>query len=606
MVDDRQTILNHFTDNFQSFYSKYLPNIKPIGGGEFQAVCPFHDDKDPSFNFNGQTGRYFCHGCGKKGDLFHFYAKVSNLDHRRDYPKILKGIAGDFGISLNGHKKARLVKTYDYTDAGGKLLFQVCRMEPKDFRQRRPNGKGGWIWDLKSIEPVLYRLPEVQKAPEVILVEGEKDSDNLHDLGFTATTCPMGAKKWRDSYSETLKGKHIILIPDNDLAGREHMAKVAASINGSAASLKWIDLPGVPDKGDVSDFIEGFADKTEAAERLAVMIENAKPYEPPKVCTIEDAILTDTAFFALDVQRKERFLDPWLTEQSLCLISGWRGTGKTWFALSILDAVTRGQAFGPWGAGKPAVCLFLDGEMPITDIQERLSELSADKRENPLFIYSDAYSNLLGLPRAHLASESWREKMKRILITRKVRLWVVDNLASLAGGLDENKKQDWDPVNSWLLDLRFAGISTMMLHHTGKEGQQRGTSAREDNLDTSIILKPPADYSPEDGCRFIVHFTKARVSSRDLKAVADTEFKLITDEQGEALWTWANVKAEAKREAIKMIDAGMEQKTIADTLGITKGRVSQIKKNAIDEGLLSKKGKLTPTGFSYVQAWNKN
>ncbi len=599
-MDDRQTILNHFAGNFQTFYKKYLPNLKAISGDEFQAVCPFHDDKDPSFNLNGNTGRYFCHGCGKKGDIFHFYAKVSSLDNRRDYPKILKGIAGDFGISLNGDKKSRIVKTYDYTDAGGQLLFQVCRMEPKDFRQRRPNGKGGWIWNLKGIDPVLYGLPDILKAPEVILCEGEKDADNLKSLGFTATTCPMGAKKWKDSYSDIIKGKDIILMPDNDLAGREHMAKVAASINGNAESLKWIDLPGVPDKGDVSDFIEGIADKTEAANRLAAMIENAKPYEPPKVATIEDAILTDTAFFSLDIQRKERFLDPWLTEQSLCLISGWRGTGKTWFALSILDAVTRGKPFGPWEPGKSAPCLFLDGEMPITDIQERLSELSTEKREHPLYIYSDAYANLLGLPRAHLANESWREKMKRILITRKVRLWVIDNLASLAGGLDENKKQDWDPVNSWLLDLRFAGISTIMLHHTNKDGGQRGTSAREDNLDTSIILKPPADYSPEDGCRFVVHFTKARVSARDLKAVSDTEFKLTTDDQGETIWTWANVKGEQSKEVIRMLSDGMKQIDISATLQISKGQVSKIRARGIKEGYITEKNALTQSGFSHV------
>jgi putative DNA primase/helicase len=87
--------------------------------------------------------------------------------------------------------------------------------------------------------------------------------------------------------------------------------------------------------------------------------------------------------------------------------------------------------------------------------------------------------------------------MKRIILTRGVKLWAVDNIASLASGIDENAKKEWDPINSWLLDLRFAGITTLLLHHTNKEGGQRGTSAREDNIDTSLILKQPADYEAD-------------------------------------------------------------------------------------------------------------
>ena len=193
----RDKILNYFQGNFKDFYGKYLPNIKVIGGDEYQAICPFHDDHKPSFSFNNQTGQYFCHGCKKKGDTFHFYSKINGKRTKQDFRKILKGIADDFGIPWE-ERKSKIVTAYDYTDKDGQLLFQVCRTEPKDFRQRQPDGKGGWIWDLKGIERVLYRLPEVLKAKEVLIVEGEKDVDNLAILGFTATTCPMGAKKWRD------------------------------------------------------------------------------------------------------------------------------------------------------------------------------------------------------------------------------------------------------------------------------------------------------------------------------------------------------------------------------------------------------------------------
>ena len=125
-------------------------------------------------------------------------------------------------------------------------------------------------------------MPDVVKSEEVLIVEGEKDVDNLRTHGFVATTCPMGAGKWRPQYNDALKGKELILIPDNDPQGREHMDQVAISLNGAARTLKWLALPGLPPKGDVSDWLAKFEDPEEVKERLAIMIENAEPYTPPK------------------------------------------------------------------------------------------------------------------------------------------------------------------------------------------------------------------------------------------------------------------------------------------------------------------------------------
>jgi len=316
------------------------------------------------------------------------------------------------------------------------LLYQVVRMNPKDFRQRRPNGNGGWIWNLKGIDPVLYQLPALMVAQEILIVEGEKDADNLMELGLTATTSPMGAKKWRSEYNEALQGKDIVLISDNDLEGKEHVVQVGASLKDFVNSLKLIELPDLPSKGDVSDFISKFDDREEAAEKLAIMIEGAGPYEPPKKATIEDVILQAKDFTALEIPAKKKFLNPWLTEQSITLISGWRGAGKAWLALSILDAVSKGVSFGPWKTEASVPCLLLDGEMPTQDIMERTKDLNIDS----VYIYSDAYANSLGLPKANLLSETWRTSMKRFLITHGIKLWVVDNLASLVPGIDENIK----------------------------------------------------------------------------------------------------------------------------------------------------------------------
>ena len=141
-----------------------------------------------------------------------------------------------------------------------------------------------------------------------------------------------------------------------------------------------------------------------------------------------------------------------------------------------------------------------------------------------------------------------------------------------------------------------------MLHHLNKTGAQRGTSAREDNLDYSVILKTPYNYISEDGCRFIVNFSKARVKTSELSKIADTEFKLIEDQDGQLVWTWGNVKAETKIQILKLLDEGLTQTEIHETLGVDKGYVSRIRKQAIKDGLLTAKNKLTQSGFSVANA----
>ena len=314
----------------------------------------------------------------------------------------------------------------------------------------------------------------------------------------------------------------------------------------------------------------------------------------------EKAILLEDDFLNINVMEKKILLAPWLTEQSISLVTGWRGTGKTWFALGILDAVTNGTSFGPWQAGEPAPALFLDGEMPVSDVKDRLKSLSTEKdRKAPLYIYCDAYANLLGLPRAHLLNSDWRSKLKKTLCAKAIKLLVLDNLASLSPGLDENAKKDWDPVNQWLLELRFAGISTLMLHHSNKDGGQRGTSAREDNIDVSLFLKSPADYVPEDGARFTIHFSKARVRTADLAEISDCEMKL-TEIDGKARWTWATMKRKTKDMVLTMLDKGNDQKKIADALQVAKSHISQIRQRAINEGLLDSQNKLTQKGREAV------
>ncbi len=315
--------------------------------------------------------------------------------------------------------------------------------------------------------------------------------------------------------------------------------------------------------------------------------------------SLEEAILSASDFKLMPIPERKKFIDPFLTEDTMNLISGLRGIGKSWLVSSILSAVATGENFGPWKGGEAVPVLYLDGEMTTYDFQERIKRIHTG---NKFYVYSCAFGNELGLPRAHLVNRRWRDEMKNLLLEYKIKLWAIDNLASLAGGLDENSKRDWDPINQWLLELRFVGIATIMLHHTGKGGDQRGTSAREDNLDNSIVLKLPHDYVPSDGARFIMHFQKSRsVNTKDLSLIQDMEFQLTEDETGELLWTYKPVKAEIRREVLRMLSNNVSYDSICDTLNISKGYVSRIKKQAINEDLLTGKGILTSKGDEYIQ-----
>ena len=152
---------------------------------------------------------------------------------------------------------AKIVATYDYRDETGELLMQVVRMEPKTFRQRRPDGDG-WAWRIKDVRVVPYRLPELLAAPEAVvyLVEGEKDADRLATMGLVATCNAGGGGKWLAAHSEFLRGRNVVILPDNDGAGVEHAKKATKTLRGIVASLNTIELPGLPEKGDVSDWLD--------------------------------------------------------------------------------------------------------------------------------------------------------------------------------------------------------------------------------------------------------------------------------------------------------------------------------------------------------------
>jgi len=172
----------------------------------------------------------------------------------------------------------KIAAVYQYRDLAGAVVHETVRYEPKSFIQRRPNGKGGYIYSLSGIEPILYRLPEITQAIKegtpIFIVEGEKDSDNLVKIGFEATTCPMGAGRWRESYTKSLTGALALVCPDKDDTGWRHGIDIADDLYFHAEAVKVIRLPG-PGK-DVSDWIEAGG----TANQLMEIADDAPIYMP--------------------------------------------------------------------------------------------------------------------------------------------------------------------------------------------------------------------------------------------------------------------------------------------------------------------------------------
>jgi hypothetical protein len=284
-----------------------------LANGELECRCPWADDhpsgdQNPSFNWNSVKKAGVCR----------------SVPHHKGGAVTM---ARRLGIRLPEKKRTSrrgIVAIYDYRARDGTLVSQTVRFSPKGFAQRRPRQPDDddgalkahgikvdehWVWSLTrletaegvtcercggshrlaSIQLVLYRLPQLLAADPnalVYITEGESDADALAALGLVATTNPMGAGKWRDTYNEPLRGRPVAILPDNDRAGRKHTEAAAASVSGVAVNVKVVPLPGLREKGDVSDWLASGGTR----ERLEALVAST----PSWVRAPEQALHADS------------------------------------------------------------------------------------------------------------------------------------------------------------------------------------------------------------------------------------------------------------------------------------------------------------------------
>lgn len=285
----------------------------------------------------------------------------------------------------------------------------------------------------------------------------------------------------------------------------------------------------------------------------------------------------------LDIPPREMILNPILPAQGLVMLCAPRGIGKTHVALWMAYTIAcGGEMFGKkWSCEKPYKVLFVDGEMPASTLQMRLSSIVASSEkeledvDNLKIITPDCQE--LGIP--DLSTPSGQEWLEPHL--EGIDLLILDNLSALCRSGRENESESWNPLQDWLLKLRKKGISVLFVHHAGKGGNQRGTSKKENILDTVIVLRKPNDYDQREGARFEVHYEKARGFYGDEAKSFEAWLK---GEQGTMSWQVQEIEDLQLNNLTDLYKGGMKQREIAGELGLGLGTVNRWITRAKEEG----------------------
>jgi putative DNA primase/helicase len=381
-------------------------------------------------------------------------------------------------------RAAKVVKTYDYQDQNGNLLFQVVRSEPKKFWQRRPDGNGGWINEIKSLpELVPYRLPGVIKAEKVFIPEGEKDCDRLVQLGLTATCNPMGAGKWRDEYNKHFHGKRVVILPDNDSPGRNHSYTVARNLHGVARSVRVVELPELPEKGDVSDWLKTGGTK----EGLLALVETAPEFDPAAASTPDElpsepeAKPTQAELLIRLAAEATFFHDPNRKSYATIPVGGHL---ETWPIKSM--------AFRDWlrglfykAQGKPPGGQALQDSLETLAAQARFEGQKFEVHVRVAHACSKIYVDLANdkWQAVEISPHGWKVLDRPLVKFRRPRGLATLPLPEPGGSLDDLKtfancrEEDWPLLVAWLIGSFSPGPYPALIFQ-GEQGTAKTTTAR--------------------------------------------------------------------------------------------------------------------------------
>jgi DNA polymerase-1 len=422
------------------------------------------------------------------------------------------------GPVRNGGKKAKrrmcLTKVYDYKTPDGRFIkhhtlrfasppegevhHPECRgdhfnssRKDKDFLQARPDDNGGYVFGLDGVQTILYNLGSVIQAAlrgqMVVWAEGEKDAENGREcLGLTTTTCPMGAKHFKPHYAGYLTGAHVVVVEDNDGPGREHAEKVARELLPFAASVKILKLPEVPEKGDLTDWIDAGGTREEFDSLVSETPQFILPTIESEFGEKESLPVKSLREVVAEAEETPDFIiKDLLKKGELTDLSGLaKYSGKTTLVIHMLKAVRTGDLF----LGEPtkeARMLYLTEQG--NNFKEAIESAALDLDDEGFMV----------VQHRDVRGEEWEkliEKAIELCEKDSLDILVVDTFAAFTklAGSEENNAGD---IRERMEPLKKAAqshdLAVLVIRHAGKDGKGRGSSQFEAEVDIVATLKRP-------------------------------------------------------------------------------------------------------------------
>ena len=343
-------------------FLRNLERLKETGEGKWIACCPAHDDKSPSLSITYKRG-------GSKEWLFHCHAGCSQT-----------AVMSAINYRPRQSNENLVEAIYKYTDPLGVLEFEVVRYKGKKFRQRKPNDTGGWTYSRKGTTDYLYRLPELVADTDsmVVLCEGEKDVERGAKFGLLTTTKAGGAKNFNSGHADQLRGRDVVIVPDNDKAGESFATEAAAHLLGVARSVKILRLPDLKAKQDLTDWFDNGGD----LEQFKILAESAAPYNRDDGGQESDATFVVKRRCEMSEEPPEFLVEGVMVAGEPMMIAGPDKSFKTTTMLDLSVSLASGENFlGPDGYPvKRAVnTLVMSGETVENIIRRNAESIAKSK-----------------------------------------------------------------------------------------------------------------------------------------------------------------------------------------------------------------------------------